>query len=313
MKRLILLLLPIAALIFTSCQEEFNPDGEMKEKYFLSCVLRGDTTLQSAFISAVYRNGNTTLPFSTAGTDIRIWYKDTVFVLKDSIIKETGYEGQHQFFVRNFFPEPGERIEIQARMPNGKKLSAVSYVPHRIQIDSAMCDTLIPMPGQSRIQYTWIKSDQDVYYVPRFRILYYKNINGKNVWFEKQVPFEYISSGGTEQALYPQLSSNTSVKYDQKVIDRAMRDLSEGDINKEDYTISVMAVDIIAVDKFLGTYYIAGKTQSDGFTVKLDQTDYSNISGGMGIFGAYTKSTYYIWINSAYIRSFRYNPGVTVH
>ena len=56
MKKNLLFILLVGLLI--SCEENFEPFGDIKEKYALNCIIRGDTTFQIASLTRTYANEN---------------------------------------------------------------------------------------------------------------------------------------------------------------------------------------------------------------------------------------------------------------
>ncbi len=50
---------------------------------------------------------------------------------------------------------------------------------------------------------------------------------------------------------------------------------------------------------------------SEGFAITVNETDFTNISGGKGIFGSFIKQNFSIKFKHDYIRSFGYTPGLT--
>jgi len=61
----------------------------------------------------------------------------------------------------------------------------------------------------------------------------------------------------------------------------------------------------------LSKYYNSTNRSLDTYSVKLNETDYSNITNGYGIFGAYVRKYAGIRFTHAYIESFGYTPGVS--
>lgn len=322
MKKIILfnaLILILGLFSFSCKEEEFNPNGELKDKYILACILRSDTTMQEAYVSRSFQvegfdpKSNTQDP-AVLGVDLRVWHKDTVYTFRDSILNQNNsgtYAAPGVIYLnRQFKPEPGAQVEIEALLSNGKRLKASTKMPSLVNIDEAETDTLVPTPGKSAIAFGWTASDMNLYYVPRLSIIYFKKINGIDTRFLKPIPLSYVAKGGIEVPYFPGVSSQHKIVYDMAAIDRAMREISEGDEAKANYTILSIQVDILALDGNAGAYYSSGKTQSDGFTLKIDQADFTNISGGLGVFGAYTKSTFAMRFDNKYITSFRYTPGL---
>ena len=75
--------------LFISCDADFSPYTEFQEMYSITCLLRSDTTFQTAVLFHNYLpaqpdpNSYTNDP-SIIGADIRVWYDDSVYVFRDS-------------------------------------------------------------------------------------------------------------------------------------------------------------------------------------------------------------------------------------
>lgn len=322
MKKIILfnILILVLGLFSFSCKEEtFNPVGDLKDKYILACVLRSDSTLQIAYVSRSYKvdgfdpYSNSTDP-AVKGVDLRVWHKDTVYVFRDSIMAQNSpeaYSGPGAFyFNKKFRPEPGEKVEIEALMPDGKRLKASAIMPEMVKGDVALTDSIVPISGKDYSSASWIAPEGSAYYVPRFSVIYFKNVNGTDQRFLKPVPSAYTTKDGKETPVFPSAGTQNRASFDKAVLDRVMNEISEGDPDKSNYTILSIQVEVISLDVNAAAYYASGKTQADGFTLKIDQTDFTNISGGLGLFGAYTKSSFVMKLDKEYIRSFRYKPGL---
>ena len=68
-----------------------------------------------------------------------------------------------------------------------------------------------------------------------------------------------------------------------------------------------MDVQLIVYDPNLSTYYSSMQEATDGFTVRLDQPDYSNVTGGFGIFGSYVRTELKVKFTKEYLKTFGYN------
>jgi len=94
MKLRFLLSILFLSIIAISCEENFDPFGDYKEKYVLTCLLDGNSDYQVATLSRSYFTGsfspydNTTDP-ALEGAEIRVWISDSVYLFKDSIIERT--------------------------------------------------------------------------------------------------------------------------------------------------------------------------------------------------------------------------------
>jgi hypothetical protein len=91
-----------------------------------------------------------------------------------------------------------------------------------------------------------------------------------------------------------------------EIVNKTMRDISGEDPQKENYIITKVVFSVISLDPELSKYYSAYETYSENFTIKLRQTDFSNIEGGKGIFGLYYKFSLPLVVDKRYIESFGY-------
>ena len=306
----------IAGLFFVSCEENFSPKGEFNEQFALTCIIRGDTSFQVATLYSSYDVEGfdpyeNEIDPAYLGADIRLWYQDTVFVFKDSLIErqdDSRYNSPFYFYYLDTFkPEGfGELLEIEATLSNGKRLKAKSTTPARFDFDRQETSSTIPAVNTPTVNFVWQAQEGDGFYVGRLRIKYFQNINGENVQKYKEVPLRYIEEDGEFFPILPAPSKLTSLAYSQSAIDKALAEISEGDPNKSNYTVSNVALmKVLALDENLSRYYSAGIGENN-FTVRLDQTDYSNVEGGFGIFGNLVEREISIQVLPEYIQSFDY-------
>ncbi|MCH7774397.1 MAG: hypothetical protein IH784_08335, partial [Bacteroidetes bacterium] len=86
---MILYIIIISVLFFLSCDDNFSPYGQFQEKFILTCLIRGDTTLQTATLSHSYMpDGADPLNYdedpNIIVADIRVWFEDSVYIFKDT-------------------------------------------------------------------------------------------------------------------------------------------------------------------------------------------------------------------------------------
>ena len=67
-----------------------------------------------------------------------------------------------------------------------------------------------------------------------------------------------------------------------------------------------MKLEIVVLDQNLTSYYQSNNDVLDGFSVRLNQSDYSNIENGLGLFASYVKQQLELRLRSDYIESFGY-------
>lgn len=313
----------LVVFIFNSCDDSVNPKADFEEKYILSCIIRSDTTYQVATISHTYNidgydpRTNIIDPF-IKGARIKIYYNDNVYELKDtSILRsgETRYNTPLNFYYTNKLqPQYSLPIKIEALLPNGKLLKAESEA---ISLSTVFLhstsNTLPPQAGASRISFNWGElnvpvNSKGIYYSPELVILYSYNNNGIEAKRQKKVPVYLLNTINGKEPVYPRIVTGIfDTSFEMEAINRAMEEISEGDPNKNNYIIEKATFRLLMMDAALATYYSLQKTFLDEFSVRVNQTDVSNIQGGLGIFGSYSIKQVSIEIANNYVFSFGYS------
>lgn len=310
-----LYILAVSSILFLSCEENFSPKGEFEQKYALTCVIRGDTALQ---VAAIYGNYNvegydpSVFDGNTAydGADIRLWYQDTVYVFKDSVVSNPNLPDSNFrfYYLDNFKPEaPGEPMEIEAMLKNGKRLRASCETPSRLLFDLNETSNTIPAVNTPTVNIFWKTEDVNNFYIARIKVKYIQNVNGINVHRWLELPKRLLRNDDNEIPIYPTPSKIYSISYDQDAIDFAMRSISDNVPNKNSITLSTLAIiEVLSLEENLTRYY-SSTLEDNNYTVRVNETDYSNVEGGFGIFGSLNKSTKKISLLASYIESFGYN------
>jgi len=321
MKKLILLLF-VSVLVFVnySCEENFSPKGNLQKKYILSCVIRTDTSIQIATISKSYNvNGydpyeNTEDPFLKSAY-IRIWSGDNVYFMKDSSVVRTDtsrYKGPlHFFYLDNFVPDNNNAMEIEAVLPDGKTLRAATSLPEEVEWNYTNIDTSdtnafrIPSLSKDYFSFSWYQGSSLGWYLPRFVLIYSKLVDGVEERHQVLVAQKYENN----KPVYYQPTKNTTVSFQNSSLDSVFRQISAGDPDKSRYKIYGGILELLVFDENLSKYYSSTNGFLDDFTIRLDENDYTNIEGGLGIFGSYLKQKKGTLIAPEYISSFGYIPA----
>ena len=326
MRKLItVLFITIYIVLIISCDDQVDPKTDFKDVYALNCVIRGDTSFQVATITRSYNvDGydpltNTNDPF-IKGAVIKLTYDSDgkTYIFRDTSITRPGdsrYTTPLSFYyIKNFQPKSESAIRIEATLPNGKILRANSTTfftsPYIIQNN----EYSIPITVFGNyLVFNWTNlnsmKDEKIYYVPELVIKYAKIQNGISVEMQKKIPLFYISGNNGDVPLYPSIQANiTNAKFDTLTIRKALEEISAGDPNKQNYIIHKAVFRLLIADKNLAVYYAAQKTFLDEFSVRVTQPEFTNIDGGLGIFGTLTSTQIEIPIKESFIRSFGYLP-----
>lgn len=302
------------------CEEEFEPYTDYDEKYILHCILRGDTNYQTLVLTKSYFTTepqpiNYKIDPAVENATIRLWYGDSVkfFTQTSGTRMDSSRYGSNVIFYenKNFTPLTNTEYEIQATLSNGRKLSGKTIFPGKINFNFMRCDTIIPSSDDKKITVVWNDIKNSLYRLSRFTILYSKFENNSWKRYVKIVPQDYMQK---DDKYYPNYSKpkfySSALQIDNETFHRAMNEISEGDPNKSNYKIWICCAEIIAYDENLSKYYSAQKNTTNNYGVSFSSSNYSNIDGGIGIFGSYSLEYYYIKIKNSYIKSFEYIPGI---
>lgn len=318
-KKLLAGLLLAAAFVAVSCDDTLNPYGEFKEKYVLNCVIRADTTFQIATVTGSYPPlstnpyDNTNDPF-IKGATIRIWNGDKVEIMRDTVVprpENSEYKFDYSmYYAKNFRPAPYTEVEIEAVLPNGRKLKAKGITPDPIYFSKANSDTMITTKTTGDVRVLWNAPKKNAAFAAKLGIIYFHHENGQKVRKEAVVPVKYVPYGDKLVPIYPGSFLEPGYVVNMNTYNKTMELISDGDPNKQNYEILACILEVISMDDNLSAYYNATARGGDLYSVKLDETDYSNIDGGYGIFGIYIKNYYVLPMSPEYIQSFGYLPGL---
>ncbi len=315
-KHIILIFITAISSSFFSCEENFSPKADFREKIIVNCVVRGDTTFQSLTILKSYNvpgydaSVNTNDPFIYAA-DVRMWQGDSVYVFQPGEIARqdtSRYKTPLKFYSTNLFqPSQRDSLEIKVILPDGKSLFAGTRLPENVTYKG---EKGIPLFGSDYFILSWEGNNNYTNYVPRFSVRYKVTENNVTVIKKKIVAMNYITSNGKVVPYYPNFSTSTSLQYTRQALDSAFYNLSVNDPNKANYTIIGGVLELVIFDDNLSRYYSSLNGFLDDYTIRLDESDYTNIQGGLGIFGSMLKQELFVGFQEDYIKSFGYQLNV---
>lgn len=267
MKKLIYTLL-LGFLIFAiySCDENLNPYGEFQEGYVLYCIIRGDTTFQTATITKTYMVDNYD-PYSykddtsVKGAKIWLWNKDNVAIMRDTTLEQTpnsNYNRPYTFYkTESFQPEANSLVEIEALLPNGKRLKSSAKVPAKVNMIRSNSSDRIPPTENNFIKVAWQSDQKDPVFIVRMGIYYFHEENGVRKRKIKVVPLEYVKYNDKYVENFPKPQSETAYGVDMATINRAMELLSEGENDKSKIEILSCITEVVSLNDELSLYYNA--------------------------------------------------------
>ena len=313
-KNLILLLVLFGLLV--SCADNFEPFGDLKEKYVLNCIINGDTTYQVATITKTYANENynpysNTVDPNVRGAVIRVWNGDSVATFKDTTYTrpaDSPYKTPYSLYYTKNFKLVGNQVEIEAVLPNGIRLSSKSAIPNAVKF--LYVDKVVPPTSKTYIEFDWQAGSADNAYLTQVSIYYYKSDDPQKTVHVAYVPAFYVTKDGVSYPIASKPNNSNQLIMSVETISKAMELISAGDPNKSNYVILGPFLEVVSFGKSLSTYFNSISKTNDAYTVNLNEIDYTNVENGVGIFGVYLRNYWSFDFTHAYIKSFGYTPGL---
>ena len=330
MKKLILFSILVVALISISCEDSLSPKTPFNEEYALFCIVSADTSIQTASISHSYQvegyNGseNKTDP-ALQGARVKITVNDnTIYYFSETEatrLDTSRYKTSFKYYsLANYRPVDNDRVEIQAVLSNGKVLKSSSMVPPKSNLyfstSTMVYDPYDPSStgeGSRGIKFGWnFLNSQYVstinYFAPRLELVYHTTDNPTKK-MRIRVPYHYFNKGDYWVPVYPKVSTATEVIFFGESVERSLNLISEGDANKSRYVIEEAQFTLLFMDRNVAAYIASESTFNDEFSMRIDAADFTNIQGGLGMFGVYTSKKVALRISKYYIKTFGYQTS----
>lgn len=230
MKYLRIIIVVNIVLSFSGCDDSFNPYTTFKEKYSLVSILRSDTTLQIATITKNYLDENNNSAHKLLfekNADVRIWYGDSVYRLRDTVLtSDAGEDSIQCYYTQKFSVGTEKLIEIEALLSNGKRLKAISETPSKIEFKNTS-EVIIPPIGKNVVQVYWNPAGSQNFYQARLKFKCEFVENGINKIFYKELPNSVSVSEGKQYAVFPKASRNNYVVYNLDAISWYLQSIAD--------------------------------------------------------------------------------------
>lgn len=306
----------IFSMILISCEDSFSPKGTYDERYSLNCIIRGDSTFHVATsyksydVPGINPYENNSDSFID-GAFIRMWRgNDEIFIFRDSSIERTDksrYTSDIKYYyINNFVPREGDSLDIEALLPNGRRLRSSTVIPEGVKRNKENSDLILTRKLSSPLKTNWLVRNQDQVYLPKLVIDYFVTENGVDVRKKAIVPWKKLQTGNDVNYIYPSPSRDYSIEYELDLIKEAMADISINDSEKSKYAIISLWLELSIFDVNLSTYYFTVGLNDNSFSAGLDEGDYSNIENGFGIFGSFFTQQFKIEVEEGYVNNFGY-------
>jgi hypothetical protein len=297
MKTKLLIILLILLPLIQSCDESFNPYADYKQNYGVACILRSDTTLQIATVSNSYLSDeqNVSQPslIFEKGADVRVWLGDSVYKFKDTMVV-SGENGDSIscYFNNSFSIIPNQDIQLEILLSSGKRLKALSRTPSDITFKNTS-EVIIPPVGKNLVQIFWNSAGQYNYYLPQLKIKCETIENGLKKVFYRELPKSLSVSNGVTYPIYPSSNSSASAVYDMNAINWYLEKFADSLSNPSEVSIhQTLEFDVLIFDIEISRYISVSRSSINNLSIRFDEGEYTNIEGGLGIFGSQIRKKY---------------------
>ncbi|MCX6151809.1 MAG: DUF4249 family protein [Ignavibacteriales bacterium] len=314
-----------------SCEENFSPKEDFKERNILYCIIAVDQYLYYplypiVMLTKTYDNptytppkDNKTAP-SISGAQIRL--KINGIGNGYSFLEDTLDSREFKPYMPEIYYKLadaagltltyGAALSLSITLPDGKILEAKTRIPSSkgFEYSYPFYHGITTLIDQWRWGKSWIISwnaQEGNLYFPKLIMYYTKNsIPPPKNSFIIEIPMRYIKKANGNLPVYPSYSRESSVSYDYSAIDSLMVQISAGDPDKSDYLIDIVKFELLEFDYNLSNYYSSLNGYLDDYSIRLDESTYTNVSGGIGILGTSLISSEYFFFDKKYVESFGY-------
>jgi len=321
--RKLYILLSLLFLCFCSCDDEFTPKTDFEEKYVLFGVITNSpqlpsTSLQVTVLSTYDIEGFNPVvdhtDHSIPGCIVTLTINDKDYHLSQDTVKKvtSTFKTKYSYKI-NSFPIPADKeLKIKAQLPNGKILTAKTKVPETLSIlefsypfNSGVHTKLNRFIWGDKWVINW-DSYNDYLYFPRLKLYYQVKSSTGLKHYSREIPLKYVKKNDKYEPVYPSYTYDKQMEYSYDCIDSVMSQISAGDTAKSTYIIGSISFGMLEYEHNLASYFSSTNGYLDNFSIRLDESVYSNVSGGIGVFGAYTVSSQTFKVERAYVESFGY-------
>jgi hypothetical protein len=314
-------------LVGAGCEESFSPKAEFREQYVLQCFVKGDDHGEMTSVTAVLARTydvdgfdpsvNTDDP-AIAGAEVVLSIDQRDYPLKGTkrASRDTARYRLSQWVYTGSVPAPRPEmvVKVTATLPNGKTVTGQSAAPRarvmasNYDFGSGLTAHFSRQPEKPNWVLSWENyDDPDVHlFVPRLTIPYVILAGEVEQYGSVAVPLKYVSSQGGWIPVYPSMTTEPTCTFEFPALDSAMAQISAGAPQKGVFGTHYAVLEIIEYDAALTKYFSSINGSLDQYSIRTDESVYSNVGGGIGIVGTYVVHRVTLFFEERYVASFGY-------
>ena len=308
-------------ILVSACDDSFDPKSEFREQYVLSAVVQGNTKGLNigvnAYLTKLYDVDGTN-PYtnpddpSIEGALVQILHRNNVYdMIMEKLPGQNERYNSDQIVYSTSFqsPRPGEDVGIRAVLADGTTLSSTIQLPRSLHFElnypyvRGYTSNIDMSSFGSALTYRWKGSLEELYF-PTLTLIYQQKIDGSWVTKRRDIPREILEDG-TE--VFPEYIYDYEMGFDYSAIDQIVESLGEGLADKSEIKLGSLFFKLTSLERNLANYYSSTNGFLDSYSIRLDEEVYTNISGGLGIFGAALSFEFDLAFDPSYTVSYGYS------
>lgn len=290
-------MLVLVGLLLGACEEPFTPKGPFLDRTVVFSLLsaRSDT----AFVR-VYRtyypphDDPYEVDWETPDTSAQVVISDGTrsIALNDTVLTRADNSTVHSYLAYPFHIEPGATYTLNVTTSGHEEVSSSTIVPGEgsvlIQNPAALSDLQKYLQDDIWMEVTL--SLQAAGYIPRLTVEF--QVVSTGAVLEREVPLVLRTPDDeNKNPVYPDIMRTETAPKGPFVITYSLHAYA--------YTLRKIKEDfgevyfrrahcsLVQTDQALYLYYNIANGFRDSYSIRMDHPDYSNIEGGLGVFGSF--------------------------
>lgn len=276
---------PLLLLSAMGCSDEFNPKTDFREELVVFCVLNTSDSVHFVRLETTYDaelgniSGYSGRRVESAKVEIRegsnlYTFRDTLVRLADGSMKKVWYHP-------NLRPKANKKYTLKVESEGFPVATSVATVPSTAMVDFKIWQTRLAIDSLMVLSRALYYVVEPKGYMYKLDLVYRDTVDGQYVERRVHVPIGEVP--GTKEWSYPGITRETFQIYTKANLLKAV--LTFG-LDKMKW-LNIGAVAYMSnIDTDFYNYYKLVRGFDDPRSVRLDQPDYTNITGARGIFGS---------------------------
>ena len=312
----------IIALSALSCNQPFEPRAPLESKLVVFSILSTDRDDQIVRVEQTYMpSGYDAMAYTADGfvpnALVTIQAPGDTYVLRDTTFARQD-TSRYKSAMKGYVVKPlainyGASYRVTVRSTSLGEASTSVVVPRRPTVTMMptsilMLTTPNAFKDEDEIAFTVDLGVGAKGWIGRFYICYNFFEDGK--WFEDRtpVPIAYIFPKVFSTVVYGELTragynNHSASVYRNDVYRKTLVEILTDRHPNSSVKFTYALFELVQVEESLYNYYRIGHASSDVFSVRLDEPLYTNLTGGVGVVGAYTLDS----LVQAYPENFPFN------